>query len=261
MRVLAACDDSTDALPVAEFAAVLAHVLGASVDGIHVRTNGMDRAHAAAAQAGIPLRVEVDDPSACLQREAQADDVAAVVLGRHSRPGADELVGAVALALLTTQPKPVAIVPADTPHPGRLGRVLVPLEGTRSSSLTPRRTIEIALDAGLEIVLVHVFDPESIPPYTDQPHHETENWTREFLARYSPCPPEDVRLETRVGEPHEHVPAVAREIDADLIALGWAQELAAGRARVVRAALDEAHLPVFLIPVVTAETAQQRHRT
>jgi hypothetical protein len=73
-----------------------------------------------------------------------------------------------------------------------------------------------------------------------------------FLARYSPCPPEAVRLETRVGQPHEHVVAVARELDADVIALGWAQELAPGRAPVVRAALEGARLPIFLIPVVSA---------
>jgi nucleotide-binding universal stress UspA family protein len=59
----------------------------------------------------------------------------------------------------------------------------------------------------------------------------------------------------RVGEPEEQVIAVAREIDADVIALGWAQEFAAGRAPIVRAALEEARLPVFLIPVVAVEDA------
>jgi hypothetical protein len=54
-----------------------------------------------------------------------------------------------------------------------------------------------------------------------------------------------------VGEPPEQVVSVAREIDADLMALGWAQTLAAGRAGVVRAALEQAKLPVLLIPVFT----------
>ncbi|MEJ7793476.1 MAG: universal stress protein [Gaiellaceae bacterium] len=172
-------------------------------------------------------------------------------------------VGAVALELLTAQPKPVAVVPAGTAHPGRLGRILFPLEGTRSTSLAPRRTIELALDAGLEIVLVHVFDAASLPSFTDQPQHETAAWAGEFLARYFPHPPEDVRLESRVGDPAEHVVSVAHEIDADLVALGWEQELAPGRARVVRAALEQARLPVFLIPIVSvdgerAETESER---
>jgi nucleotide-binding universal stress UspA family protein len=259
MRVLAACDNSDDARPVAEFARALAKVLDASVDGLHVQMDGVDHARAAAAQAGIPLRVQGDDPAACLQREADPDDVAAVVIGCHPRPQSDSPVGAVASKLLATLSKPVAIVPAETPHPARLSRILVPLEGTRSSSLAPRRTIELARDAGLEIVLVHVFGPESVPLFTDQPQHETASWAREFLERYSPCPPEDVRLEIRVGEPHEHVVAVAREIDADVIALGWAQELAAGRAPVVHAALEQAHLPVFLIPVTTGQETGPAH--
>jgi len=254
MRVLAALDNTDGARPVAEFAAALARVLAAGAEAIHLRTNGSDRARAAAAAAEISLAVEEGDPAARLRREADADDVSAVVVGRCARPGAGP-VGAVALELLATLPKPVAVVPADATHPGRLGRILVPLEGTRSSSLAPRRTIALARDAGLEIVLVHVFDPASLPAFTDQPQHEAASWTSEFLTRYSPCPPEDVRLEVRVGEPEEHVVAVAREIDADVIALGWAQELAAGRASVVRATLEHARLPVFLIPVVAAERA------
>lgn len=256
MRVLAALDNSAGVKPVAEFAAALARVLGANVDGLHVRTNGLDRARAAADHAGIPLRIEGGDPAACLRREAEAGDVAAVVLGQSRRPGTGP-VGAVALELLTMLPKPVTVVPSDAAHAGRLGRILVPLEGTRSTSLAPRRTIELAREAGLEIVLLHVVGPASVPSFTDQPQHETASWAREFLARYSPCPPEDVRLEIRVGEPDENVVGVAREIDADVIALGWAQELAGGRAAVVRAALEQARLPVFLIPVVAGERTEQ----
>ena len=58
-----------------------------------------------------------------------------------------------------------------------------------------------------------------------------------------------VSFEPRVGRSEEVVPRAAEETDADLVALGWAQELAAGRARVVRAVLELAHVPVALIPV------------
>jgi hypothetical protein len=37
------------------------------------------------------------------------------------------------------------------------------------------------------------------------------------------------------------------------VALGWSQDLAEGRAPVVRAALERAKLPVLLVPVVTLE--------
>jgi nucleotide-binding universal stress UspA family protein len=249
MRVLTALDNSPAAGPVAEFAAALARVLAAEVDLVHVRRDGVETARSAAEEAGHALRIERGDPGATLRDEAGASDVAAVVLGRSAQHH-DGPVGAVAIELLTTEPKPVAVVPADTANPGRLERILVPLEGTRSTSLAPRRTIDLARDAGLEIVLVHVFDAASLPSFTDQPQHESAAWASEFLARYSPCPPEDVRLECRVGDPARHVVAVAREVDADVIALGWSQELAAGRARVIRAALEQAVLPVLLIPVI-----------
>lgn len=255
MRVLAALDNSARAGPVAEFASALAPVLGAEVDALHVRADGVEQAQAAAERAEIPLRLEQDDDPRHLEREAEADDVVAVVLGRTHRPHAHP-VGAIALELLITLPKPVAVVPAQTAHPGRLGRVLVPLEGTRSTSLAPHRTIELARDAGLEVVLVHVFDRASVPSFTDQPQHETAAWIDEFLARYSPAPPEEVRLESRVGRPADEIVSVAREIDADVIALGWAQDLAAGRAPVVHAALEHARLPVFLIPVLPATEAR-----
>jgi hypothetical protein len=58
-----------------------------------------------------------------------------------------------------------------------------------------------------------------------------------------------VRLETRLGSSHELVPLVAAETSADLIVLGWAQELAEGRASVVRAALSRGRAPVMLVPV------------
>jgi nucleotide-binding universal stress UspA family protein len=248
MRVIAALDDSDRAVPVAAFAGALARVLGADVDALHVVVDSAERVEAVGREAGLSLRVERGDVCASLRREAEADDVGAIVLGRSRRPQSGP-AGPIALDLLTTLPKPVAVVPADVPRPGRLGRILVPLEGSRSTSLAPRRTIEFAQDAGVEIVLLHVLDEASLPLFTDQPQHETAAWTSEFLARYAPCPPETVRLENRVGDPVEEVVTVAREIDADVVVLGWAQELSAGRAPVVRAALEQAKLPVFLIPV------------
>jgi nucleotide-binding universal stress UspA family protein len=252
MRVIAALDDSDRAAPVAAFAGALARVLGADVDGLHIAVDGVERVEAVGREAGLSVRVERGDVCDSLRHEAQADDVGAVVLGRTRDPQRGP-AGATALELLTTLPKPVVVVPADAPRPGRLGRILVPLEGTRSTSLAPRRTIQFAQGAGVEIVLLHVLDEASLPLFTDQPQHETAAWTSEFLARYAPCPPETMRLESRVGDPVEEIVAVAREIDADVVVLGWAQELSAGRAPVVRATLEQAKLPVFLIPVFSLD--------
>jgi hypothetical protein len=41
---------------------------------------------------------------------------------------------------------------------------------------------------------------------------------------------------------------MAEECRCDLLALGWSQELAPGRAPVVRGTLERSHVPVMLIP-------------
>jgi len=127
--------------------------------------------------------------------------------------------------------------------------IVVPLEGSLSASLTPTEILELAEDTELDVVAVHVHDESSIPAFGDQPQHETREWAREFVARYCPLGVGEVRLETRVGRRDEEILRATEEVEADMIALGWSQELAPGRANVVRAALERAHVPVLLVPV------------
>jgi hypothetical protein len=58
-----------------------------------------------------------------------------------------------------------------------------------------------------------------------------------------------VRLETRVGRPDQLILPTAKELDCDVIALAWAQELAPDRARIVRDTLRRVGIPVLLVPV------------
>jgi hypothetical protein len=58
-----------------------------------------------------------------------------------------------------------------------------------------------------------------------------------------------VRFETRLGRTEDFVPLAAREFGCDLVVLGWSQELAPGRARVVRVTLERSSVPVMLVPV------------
>ena len=128
-------------------------------------------------------------------------------------------------------------------------RVLVPLEGTTSTSLAPKSLIRLAGRANIDVVIVHVRDEGSLPSFTDQPQHEQAAWAREFVCRYCAQGLPTAAVETRVGRPEEWVPAVAEEKGCDLIALGWAQELEGGRAEVVRGTLERTRLPVLLVPV------------
>lgn len=242
--VLAALDGSLADEPVLGAARSLGEMLAADVEAIHVEVQG-----AGVVDAGdTPLRRVSGDVIEELTREGGREEVLALVLGARGMPADPRPLGATAEAVATRVAKPVLIVPPET-RPRSIRRVLVPLEGTLESSHAPRHLFELAADAAFEVVALHVLGTEAIPAFTDQPQHEQPAWEREFLARYCPSAIRDVHLEKRVGRAESIVPLVAEESECDLIAMGWAQELAPGRAPVVRAALQQCRRPVLLVPV------------
>jgi nucleotide-binding universal stress UspA family protein len=248
-KVIAALDNSPAASAVVATAASLASLFGAEVDPIHVVDGDDALAVRAAESVGLDLRRLRGPALRVLIDAADGEDVVAVVVGTRSLPLASRPVGATALKLITSLVKPVVIVPPDARRPGTLKRVLVPLEGTVSSSLAPKALVELAPDANLEIIVLHVHDATTLPAFTDQPQHEGSAWRDEFVARYCPWGIGGVTVELRVGRREEEILRAAVETKSDLIALGWAQELAGGRAPVVRETLERGHIPVLLLPV------------
>ncbi|HET7856618.1 MAG TPA: universal stress protein [Gaiellaceae bacterium] len=253
-RILAAIDNSLATTPVLGLAGRLAGFFGGDVDAVHVRVDGHDVVVSAAAAAGLEARVLSGPVAETLARETEAEDVAAMVVGSRGLPHSRRRVGQTAFAILETVEKPVAVVPPEA-SVERLQRVLVPLEGSESTSLAPRRMIELAQGAELDVVVLHVHDESSLPAFTDQPQHETAAWSDEFLARYCPWGIRDVRFESRVGRPDEQVLRTVDETGADLIALGWSRALAGGRGPVVRALLERGRVPILLIPVQRVDRA------
>jgi nucleotide-binding universal stress UspA family protein len=252
-KVIAALDNSLAARPVVEAGMALAQLLGSEVEALHVGENGNGVAGNAAAAAGLELSTCGGATVARLVEAGSAEDVVAMVVGSCGMPGRDRPVGATALEVLAALPKPLLVVPPET-APRPLRRLLVPLEGTLSTSAAPEAIFEVADGSELDVVVLHVHDEASIPLFNDQRQHETREWAREFVARYCPWGVGDVRLETRVGRRDEEILRAAEEFEADLIALGWAQELAPGRAPVVRAVLERGHVPVLLIPITVARS-------
>jgi nucleotide-binding universal stress UspA family protein len=253
-KVVAAIDNSAAAGPVLAVAAAFAELVGTEVEALHAVGEEDRPPKGLPLHAGVPLR-EVPGPAVDAILAAGApDDVAALVLGARGTPGGRRPVGATALAVITSLAKPVVVVPPDA-APGQLGRVLVPLEGTLSTSHAPTTMLDLASARTVDVVVVHVHDEASLPSFTDQPQHETSAWAEEFVARYWPWGVDDVRLETRVGRADEEIIGAAADLGVDVIALGWEQELGAGRAEVVRAVLEHARIPVLLVPVKAATTA------
>jgi Universal stress protein family len=144
--------------------------------------------------------------------------------------------------------KPVVLVPAGTRRlPRRIRRVLLPLNGTARSAAAVAEAAERFAHGGAELVVLHVFDAETVPRFWDQHAHAGQAWEQEFLARYCALP--GARLELRSGAAAEHVAKVAGAERADMIALAWSQRLEPGRAAAVRRTVLEAEVPVMLVPM------------
>lgn len=254
--VIAGIDNSLAATPVLATARSLAQLLDAQPVPVHVAVDGDRVAQNVAKRAGLTLRTVHGPVVDRLLEEARPERVAAIVLGARGTPGDRRPLGSTALAVATTAASPVVVVPPDAKTTGRLRRVLVPVESGVSASLTPRAIVEVVQGTSLDVVVLHVHEHASLPAFSDQPQHEHAAWAHEFLRRYCPWGIGAVRLEVRIGNTEELLPAAARETAADIIALGWSQELAAGRAPVVRAALAHARVPVMLVPVEAAVDAR-----
>jgi nucleotide-binding universal stress UspA family protein len=250
-RVIAALDNSLAASPTLATARALARLLGAELDAVHVRVDGQRVARNAADAAGISLQTVAGQVVEQLTELARSPDVAAVVVGARGTPAGRRPLGSTAFAIATSLPKPVVVVPPEAPAVCELRRVLVPVEAG-SPAVTPRTIVELARGRTVDVVVLHVHQERSLPAFTDQPQHEQRAWRHEFLRRYCPWGIGSVRLEIRVGRCEELVPRVAEEQQVDLIAIGWAQELAHGRAPIVRATLERSRLPVLLVPVSLA---------
>jgi nucleotide-binding universal stress UspA family protein len=250
--VVAAIDNSSAAGPVLATAEAVGRLLGGEVIAVHVRVNGERVARSEAESAGIPLRIESGDPVERLSVATEDEDVLALVVGARGIPPGPRPAGSTALALITSLPKPVVVVPPDTPGPRPLRRLLVPLEGTWETSSAPHAVVGRAREGDLDLVCLHV--RATAPPFSDQLKYEAEAWADEFLARYWPGPGVP-RLETRIGLPRESVLTVADDVGADAIVLGWSQALLPGRAEVVREVLDRWRRPVALVPILADELA------
>jgi len=249
MKVLAALDETAAASSVLAASHEIARVFHADVGAVHVVQDGAARVRTLAAQEGVPLEELQGPPGVRLAETLEGDDEAvALVVGTRARPRGEREIGSTALEVVTTAHKLVFAIPPELPAGFTVHRVLVPLEGSASTS-SAYPAVDPSRAEQVDIVILHVIEEDMLPAFSDQPQYEWETFGQEFLARYSPWPVEHVRLETRVGRPEDYILPVAREAKCDVIALAWAQELAPGRARIVRDTLRHGTFPILFVPV------------
>ncbi len=268
MKVLAAIAPDLAASRVLAGSAMIAQLLRAEVEALHVEeSSSSDHAQgreaaeataeaaaaaaagaaAAARRAGVAIRTLRGRAIAEISAAAAASDVAAVALGTRGTLRADE-TGHTALALISAVEKPVLVVSPDAIVRPQLHRMLMPLDRAPVSATALAGILHSAASAGVEVVVAHIQEQETLPAFGDHLAHEVKAWTEEFVARRL-LDSQATRLELRVGEPAERILEICEHCNCDLVVLGWRRDLSAGRARIVRAMLARSSVPVLLAPI------------
>ena len=246
--IVAAVDGGESSRRVLETATALGGLFELEVEAVHVGRHRAPALHELTEEVGVGLHIIEGDPIEVLARTLARTDVPLGVLGSEHGPGHPRPVGAVARQLVATTATPVVVVPPQAPAPrsGSVRRALAPLDGTTAASRAVAALLADLVRHGVEVVALHVFDEEHLPPLLDQPHHGLPAWRKEFVARHARP---EAHLELRLGEVWSHVVDLATREHADLVVLGWSQQFAEGRARVVTRLLTRCPVPVLLAPV------------
>lgn len=85
--------------------------------------------------------------------------------------------------------KPVVLVPAGArDQPPRIRRVPLPLDGTAQSASAVAGTAERLAHGGAELVVLHVFDIETVPRFWDQHAHASQARSRSSWPATARCP-------------------------------------------------------------------------
>jgi nucleotide-binding universal stress UspA family protein len=246
--VLAAIDGSPVSRAVLETARSMARLLEADCQAIHVHVpDKLPAVRAAAQSERVALRILEGDTDLQLQRAFAAPDVVLGVLGVRDTDEGPRPAGHTTIAVLQQVHRPLIAVPPGSPAVvADLKRVLLPLDGTLTTTRAVEHTVTLLARSGAEFIVLHTFVAGTIPPFWDGAPQDQAAWEHEFLARY--CTAVNCRLVLRTGAPGAHVVELARTEDADLMALGWHQDLSEAHAAVVREALTRSPVPILLLP-------------
>ena len=247
--VVAAMDADAAALPTLQAAELMASVYGADVDVVHVVAPGWPPARCRRRSLTFPCTSSRGASWTSSSRSSTARTRWSAPSGRE--PIDPETTGHVALGVVARVDKPVAIVPPEWDIPGgsRL-RVLVPLDGRDDADLTVRAAVARATHADVDVVLLHVFDPASVPPFLDRPEHDLPAWSHRFPRRH--LVEQGASVIWRTGSPAGNR-GRRRHRAHRWRHPGVGRVLEPGRAAVVRDVLAEPTVPALLVPRAQAE--------
>ena len=211
---------------------------------------------------GSIMDAQAGEPAAGILRTARDSRAALIVMTmQRGSPAGERPLGTTALAVLESAPCPIVLVRPDRGiTPWALHRVLLPHDGTPTTSSAIPPAAKVAATAGAELEVLHVAAPGSRPPeehgsltpprYLDQPQHEWPAWAEEFLGRLGgACELGSLKVHISLGtgEPGEEVIRSAAEHASDLIVLAWRGAWDGERAATVKAVLRGAPCPVMIV--------------
>jgi nucleotide-binding universal stress UspA family protein len=215
---------------------------------------GGESAACQASHPDIELEYASGDPLTAILRVASEPDIGVVALGLRSDERAG--LGHVARQLVEKARRTLLVMRPGMRPVQELRRILVPMEGSPSTSAAMQVAEEHFCRRGREIVMVHVVtgatptEPGSMPAprFMDQEHYEWVEWQQEFCMRFSQCSKGGRhRVCVRVGEPGPTILTEAQEVRAELMVLSWRGKMGPGQAERVKLLLAESPCPLLLV--------------
>ena len=265
--ILVPLDGSKQALAALPVAKVLGEIERAALHILHVGEHELAGeelrnrlGREAPALDGFTIEARVGTPAVEILQVAGEIKPRVIVMCKHSGTERGKMLGRTAMKVLHDAPCPVVLVPPERgATPWHLHHVLVPHDGTPSTSAALQPAAELAERGRAELLVVHVTDimaaPAELgslttPRYVDQPQHEWPAWSSEFVNRLaSVCPLGHlhVRMFLAHGNTAAEILRLSERQSTDLIVLAWRGIWEAPRAATLKDILREAHCPIMVV--------------
>jgi len=211
---------------------------------------------------GFTIDARVGTPAVEILHVAEEMKPRMIVMCKHSGGERGKMLGRTAMKVLHDAQCPVVLVPPERGVTSwHLHHVLVPHDGTPSTSAALQPAAELAERGSAELLVVHVTDIKTAsaeagsltaPRYVDQPQHEWPAWSTEFLNRLAcicPLGHLHVRMLLAHGDTAAEIIRLSERQSTDLIVLAWRGIWEIPHAAALKDVLREAHCPIMVVRI------------
>ena len=168
-------------------------------------------------------------PSGAIHRDilryAESNEIDCIVMGSHGRGGVGRfLLGSVAVQTLRESPIPVITIRDETDIGDTIENVLVPVDGSPSSSAAVTHARELGATVGATLHVVHVVDVGIVREgvgagdISERLERQGNEIVDEAVSLVEDL--DSVRSAILTGKPHQAILAYASEHDVDCIVVG-----------------------------------------